>query len=402
MKTSPRVKHPRLKSVSLLIALVQMGFALAVPRLLRAQTWETPPTPQPAGGSIACSQDGRSLFTTVGDGFKYLYESTNAGDSWTNPISHFIGPVACSGDGAKVAVPIGSSVLISTNKGQSFVTNYTGGNAFYAVWSQAGNMLALLNTESVWLTTNLGATWTKPPAMQSNDWEFLAISGDGRTIVAAVQSYAIGLLRISTNSGVSWADAAVTNRYFGPVACTADGSRIYGVVADVNTGLIMSEDFGRTWSYANIAVVPEGERGIILSLACSEDGSLVAGKLESYSQSGAMISRNFGASWIMDPPNNGISEVTCSADGTLLMGSADQIILQYLAPPLYVASSGVQLTLSWPAPSSQYTLQQISDLGSTNWLAVTNAITVTNYRNQVTLPAPAHGNVFYRLNGPGS
>jgi len=84
------------------------------------------------------------------------------------------------------------------------------------------------------------------------------------------------------------------------------------------------------------------------------------------------------------------------------MAATGGILLQRLAPSLHVAASTGQLTLSWPTPSSQYTLQQISDLASTNWLAVTNAITVTNYRNQVTLPAPAGGNVFYRLNGPGS
>jgi hypothetical protein len=50
--------------------------------------------------------------------------------------------------------------------------------------------------------------------------------------------------------------------------------------------------------------------------------------------------------------------------------------------------------------SSFYTLQQVSDLSNTNWVGVTNAITVTNYRDQVILAPPATGNAFYRLQGP--
>jgi hypothetical protein len=39
-------------------------------------------------------------------------------------------------------------------------------------------------------------------------------------------------------------------------------------------------------------------------------------------------------------------------------------------------------------------------LTSTNWTAVTNSVTATNYWNQVTLTPPATGNVFYRLANP--
>ncbi len=370
---------------------------------LQAADWQPAATPLAECRSIACAQSGQALYTVLGDGAGYFYASTNIGGDWTNTLRQIAGPVTCSGDGCKVAVADDGAVMISTNMGMSFATN-NGAAATAALWSQSGDMLVVA-AGGISITTNDGATWFKPPAMQSNDWEFLAISADGRTIVAAGQAYALGRLRVSNNSGVSWADAPVTNRYWGPVACTADGSKIFAAATDVNTGLLVSRDHGRTWSYPSVPgliVPPQGEPVGFLSLACSEDGSLLLAKIQVYGQPRVFVSRNSGSSWFADDTPTAPVTLTCSSDGTLLMASVGGIILQYLAPPLHIAASGSQLTLSWPAPSGQYVLQQTSDLAATNWLPITNALTVTNYRNQVVLPAPASGNVFYRLYGPGS
>jgi len=157
------VKHSRKVSISCKLTASALGVAtvteFAIP--LRAQTWQPTPTPQITAGAIACSQDGQSLYTTAGDGEKYLFVSTNVGATWTNTLQHFVGPVACSGDGSKVAIA-DYNMLISTNHGLSFVTN-TGTSSSSVQWSETGNMLVGISDGGICITTDLGATWARPP-----------------------------------------------------------------------------------------------------------------------------------------------------------------------------------------------------------------------------------------------
>jgi len=71
------------------------------------------------------------------------------------------------------------------------------------------------------------------------------------------------------------------------------------------------------------------------------------------------------------------------------------------APQLNIATANINFALSWIVPSTNFVLQQNSDLGTTNWVTITNAPTLnlTNLHNEVTLPSPG-SNVFYRLKTP--
>ncbi len=56
------------------------------------------------------------------------------------------------------------------------------------------------------------------------------------------------------------------------------------------------------------------------------------------------------------------------------------------------------IVLTYPVSTSfSYFLQQNSQPGSTNWVAVTNDPVIVSNQNQVTLPIPATGNVLFRL-----
>jgi hypothetical protein len=57
------------------------------------------------------------------------------------------------------------------------------------------------------------------------------------------------------------------------------------------------------------------------------------------------------------------------------------------------------VVVAWPAPSSGFRLQQNSSPGMANWLSVTNAVSVVNGENRVTISPPV-GNRFYRLINP--
>jgi hypothetical protein len=98
----------------------------------------------------------------------------------------------------------------------------------------------------------------------------------------------------------------------------------------------------------------------------------------------------------------GIS-VASSADGSKLIavdyGSGIWISQTTPAPQLNIAPSNTNLDFSWTVPSTNFVLQQSSDLGS--WTDVTNppVLNLTNLQNEVIL-SPTGSSVFYRLKTP--
>ena len=69
-------------------------------------------------------------------------------------------------------------------------------------------------------------------------------------------------------------------------------------------------------------------------------------------------------------------------------------------PSLAISESGGNLVMSWPAPSTGWSLKQNANLATTNWSNVTNNVVVANYQNQVTIPPQSTGQMYYRLAGP--
>ena len=67
------------------------------------------------------------------------------------------------------------------------------------------------------------------------------------------------------------------------------------------------------------------------------------------------------------------------------------------APQLSISPAGAgSVLISWPAPSTGYSLQQNASLATTNWVAVTNVPVVVGNQNQVTLSSGT-GMEFFRL-----
>jgi hypothetical protein len=110
------------------------------------------------------------------------------------------------------------------------------------------------------------------------------------------------------------------------------------------------------------------------------------------------FSTNSGATWLTaNVPNRKWWSAGASADGnTLLAGTGGELYIWQPAPTLSVSAANGNLTLSWPASASRFTLQQTGDCGSTSWTDVTNAATVVNSVIQVVLP-PQAGQTFFRL-----
>jgi hypothetical protein len=69
------------------------------------------------------------------------------------------------------------------------------------------------------------------------------------------------------------------------------------------------------------------------------------------------------------------------------------------APPLTITHSGNSVTVSWPYPSTGWTLQQNSNLAvPANW-SPSGGVTTSNGTNSVNIISPT-GNLFFRLQHP--
>ena len=66
------------------------------------------------------------------------------------------------------------------------------------------------------------------------------------------------------------------------------------------------------------------------------------------------------------------------------------------SPQLAVAISGKNVTISWPSPSTGFTLEENPTLNPATWSAVQQTITDNGTTKSITLSSPA-GNKFYRL-----
>jgi hypothetical protein len=258
----------------------------------------------------------------------------------------------------------------------------------------------------IYTSTNSGSTWTKTSAPQGK-WTSIASSADGSKLVAASRVFPptySGWIYTSTNSGVTWtrsAGAFSANWY--SVASSADGARL--VAVNFGGGVYTAANLGNNWTSNSLPL-----NSSWYAAASSADGT----KLVVVAQKGLIYtSTNSGANW---NPNNlpagtpyqQWQSVASSADGNKLAAVAANTASGAIwtsqstpAPLLNIAPSSNNLAFSWVVPSTNFVLQQNSDLTTTNWTDLINApvLNLTNLQNQVSLPLSA-GNAFYRLKTP--
>jgi hypothetical protein len=73
--------------------------------------------------------------------------------------------------------------------------------------------------------------------------------------------------------------------------------------------------------------------------------------------------------------------------------------LQLTEPSLTIGLAGSQVVLTWPVTTPAYRLLQNNDLTTTNWVPSTNAVTVVNGTNQVSM-APTGTSMYFLLISP--
>jgi hypothetical protein len=344
-----------------------------------------------------------------------------------------------SADGCKLAaVSSGQHAIFSTDSGNTWQTNLASPIYGTCIASSAdGSKLTTWNLnggkDGIYVSTNSGGTWVKtngPTAFNSVASMSLASSANGSVLL---ESGSGSYIYISTNAGASWSAGGSPNKTWVSGACSADGTKL---IAASSSGIYTSTNFGFAWTATALPAQTWSSR----SVACSADGKqLIASGLE-----GTYVSTNFGGTWRLAISEAG--KVASSADGTRLavagnfvytsgdsgvtwmtnsgpkvcafiVSSADGCELVVGAPTQYglglwigrfvpspridFASSNGNVALSWTIPSTNFILQENSDLTTTNWSDVTATpqLNLTDLQDHVTLPESA-GDAFYRLSAP--
>lgn len=352
-----------------LAALVQGGAAVYISTNAGANwTLSSPANGGAIGTGIACSADGKILYFS---GTTQIYCSTNSGASWNptlSPIASWTG-VACSADGIRVA----------------------GASAF-----RRGSPSGIITSPDG------GTTWASTTTPATDAWLAIASSADGGVLVGVDLTAAA--IYTSGNGGTSWAQHSPPLQEFTALASSADGTKFVATSQGIGSGgpIFISTNSGLNWTQTTAPI------SNWVSVASSADGkTLLAASGGSSALGHLFLSTDSGTTWSL---TNALlthwSSVAVSADGTKLMAAenAGHIYTLHLSPVstsplLSIRPSGTNAVVSWLVPSMSFTLQQNTDVTSSNWInvIVPPALNTLDLHNEVTLPSTL-GNSYFRLN----
>ena len=390
------------------------------------QTWTNTSAPYMIWFSVASSADGAKLVAVAFENTEgnpgSIFTSTNSGAIWTQtraPSNIWVS-VASSADGTKLVaaphtVPTPAPIYLSKDSGATWSSNNTPNAEWYSLASSAdGTKLVAVGSVYapyrgvVYTSADSGSTWgSNNLPVVPYYWFSVASSADGNKLVVVSQ---YGQICTSTNSGATWqqaVNAPGNSNIWDSVASSADGSKLVAVsqyqVPAYSGSIYTSTDSGMTWNSNNAPSL------LWESVASSADGTkLVAVGYSSLAGGVACISTNAGVTWTQASAGNNFGTVAMSADGNRLFaingggisGGPGTVYTAYFTPSpvLNINPLPTNLKLSWTVPSTNFVLQQNSDLTTTNWVTLTNTpvLDLTNLQDQVIL-SPTNSSGFFRL-----
>lgn len=357
-----------------------------------AQTWTQTSASKANWSGIAMSADGTKLVAVAGGGVGVgpIYTSTNSGGAWVSNAAPKLDWIAVcsSADGLELAANAYNRGGTWTNSGMSWTQSPCPADYFYpsSIASSADGNTLIAGASSLYLSTNHGNTWRTNSTTPNG--EGCAMSADATTMLVNGAPY------LSTNSGTAWIVATNLQTEMRAAAASADGMKLFamgdaGVWASLNVGTLWFKlTNAPTSGYGSIASSADGTHLILARHITSE---------------ALFISTNSGLAWTTaNVPSNYWGAVASSADGNTLAaainGGGIWMWHATTAPTLSISPTN-NFQLSWLIPSTNFVLQQSSDLAS--WSDVTNVpvLNLTNLQNQVSLPLSTD-NSFYRLSTP--
>jgi hypothetical protein len=350
----------------------------------------------------------------------YADETTN-GNGYANgvAVSGSYAFVANSGDGLRVynvSTPSNPVNVGHINNGGYANAVAVSGN--YAYLANDTDGLRIYNIANPSNPVNVGHTYNGGSAnslVVSGNYLYLANGSDGLRIYNIsnpTNAISVG----ETNNGGFAEDVAVSGSY-AYLANYTDGLRVYNVsnpANPLNVGNAVEPSglgaaYGITVS-GNYAFLANGDDGLrIYSITFPTNGPLL--QIASGANRTALLSWPApSAGFVLQQTTNLTSPnwttviliptVAGSSNMVTVPMSATRMFYRLTlmqTPPLAIARSGPNSVLiSWAAAFTGFTLQQNSNLATTNWTAVTNATATVNGQSQVTI-SPATGTKFFRL-----
>jgi endonuclease G len=187
-------------------------------------------------------------------------------------------------------------------------------------------------------------------------------------------NYLTSVNQIETDTGFTFFTALPTN------AASVLRSKVDGAPADRITS------FSPTNGMANTTVVIDGTNFISAS-AVTFNGANATFTVNSRNQITATV-----------PDSATTGPISVIAPGGLAT-SASNFTVTLSAPTLSIALAGDSVIISWPSPSTGFSLQQNTDLTTTNWTTYSGAVENDGTTRSVIIPIET-GNNYFRLIHP--
>lgn len=238
--------------------------------------------------AISVSSDGRVAAIVQKEG--HIYITSDFGVNWvqrnnvtssTDYYDPFNFPdlgmgqwecVSVSESGQRIIVTEGPYTYISNDYGSTFSVSQVSAISIKSMGMSGDGRIVLLasNTSSkVFISNDYGSSFSRVNSLGLLDWTTVAVSGDGRYLLAGAWDAGIW---ISTNTGTSWTQKsiAVTDKNWFKATISSYGERI--VILRENLPPITSGDFGGTFSVRDSFI---GSSSNWTGLASNSDASRI-------------------------------------------------------------------------------------------------------------------------------
>lgn len=258
---------------------------------------------------LAQSTDGQRLFATS----DYIYTSEDAGNTWSKVEAagkRLWASIACSSTCENVVAVAGNSsnadyVYTSDDFGRTWVRRDGAGQKKWRTIFSSADGGVLVATSENWgddrnaASTDAGVTWLPTTGLEGVVKEIDG-AADGRVIYAISRLNTAPRIFVSSNFGTSWsALSSPSGLDLQDLAVSGDGRRI---LAGFQGGIISSSDSGASWQELNLSLV-----GNVSTLATSDDSTTVYAFVDTNSEYDEVAGRELPRSLIIRSVDGGAS-----------------------------------------------------------------------------------------------
>ena len=265
------------------------------PRPTPTPSWVKSNAPNTEWSSI--SNNGQIMYASSSSN-NGLYISTDYGSSWSSRLSLTYPGIIVSGLNGKVVVSCGSSVLVSSDYGDTFKNTISNGcssvalssNSSYIIYGGSTFNFTLMSFP-LYVSSNYGTNFTLTSAISDGPWVSIVSSSNGSIIFALSQP----MIFVSTNYGITF------KAIYNPPSCNSLSCDALCtiILCNVQSGYIYSSnDTGMTWVQTNS---PYGYWGNIAISASGKYAAAIAQNVSSPPNYFFSISESYdyGNTWIM-------------------------------------------------------------------------------------------------------